>query len=68
MICGGYGVRLCDLRNQSIISLASDLGCDVEYPNMPVNKYWCDIAKKINNKEEVDDELQNKFDEEREKN
>jgi len=61
------GVRLCDLRNQSIINLASDLGCKIEYPNMPVNKYWCDIAEKINNKEEVDDELQNKFDEERER-
>ena len=60
-------IKLGDLRNQTIISLASDLGCKVEYPSMPVNKYWCDIAEKINNKEEVDDELQNKFDEDQER-
>ena len=62
------GVKLCDLRNQSIISLASDLGCDIEYPKIPKNKYWCEIAKKINNKEEIDSELQEKFDKEIEKN
>lgn len=61
------GVKLCDLRNQSIISLASDLGCDIEYPKMPENKYWCEIAEKINNKEEINSELQMKFDKEHEK-
>lgn len=60
-------IKLGDLRNQSIISLANDLGCKIEYPNMPSNKYWCDIAEKINNKEEVDDELQAKFDEDQER-
>lgn len=40
----------------------------MNYPKMPENKYWCEIAKKIINKEEIDDELQVKFDEEVEKN
>lgn len=62
------GVRLCDLRNQSIISLANDLGCKIEHPGMPENKYWYEIAEKINNKEEIDNELQMKFDKEVEKN
>ena len=62
------GVKLCDLRNQSIISLASDLGCEIEYPRIPENKYWCEIAEKINNKEEIDNELQMKFEKEIEKN
>ena len=60
-------VKLCDLRNQSIISLATDLGCGIEYPSMPVNKYWYNIAEKINNKEEVDDELRDKFDKDQER-
>ena len=40
------GIKLCDLRNQSIISLASDLGCDIEYPDHPMNKYWYEIAER----------------------
>lgn len=61
------GVKLCDLRNQSIISLANDLGCDVGYPAHPMNKYWYEIAEKEHNKEMIDNELQMKFDKEQKK-
>ena len=63
-------VKLCDLRNQSIISLTNDLGCKIEYPRYPrisENKYQSEIAEKEFNKEKIDNELQMRFDKEQEK-
>lgn len=61
-------IPLEGLRNQSIISICNDLGCEIKYPDHIENKYMKNIIDAINNgdKEKIG-EIQKLFDEEQKK-
>ena len=55
------------LRNGTIIDICNDLGCEIKYPNIPLNKYMkemMEIEKKDNVSKEEKIEIRKKFDEE----